>query len=247
MKLWKKIITGGLVLLGILIISSVVLLFRINIETKKMNPTETMEFIYGIYSIKDNYVNMYLIKSGDEFLAIDCGVDPHNISEEMDYLQIAPEKVTALFLTHSDTDHTGALQLFRNAKVYISKAEEQMINGNTVRAAFVMKNKKLTSYNTIKDGQEIEISGMKIKGVLTPGHTPGSMSYIINGKYLFSGDSLRLENQKVEGFNDFFNMDSRLGDKSIDKLSKLKGIECIFTAHYGNTGEFNYAFNVEKN
>lgn len=247
MVVFKKIIIGIAVVFSVVIISGGVFLYRVNGETKKMEPTETMEFLPGVYAVKDSYVNMYLIKAGTGFIAIDSGANANNINCEMDYLQISPEKVVALFLTHTDTDHIGAITSFKNAKIYISREEEPMIDGTTDRTEFGTKNKKIAIYSTIEDGQEFEISGVRIKGILTPGHTIGSMTYIINGKYLFVGDTLRLKNRKVEIFNDSFNMDSILEKNSIDKLSKLKDIEWIFTAHYGNTDDFDYAFSGGKN
>jgi hypothetical protein len=43
----------------------------------------------------------------------------------------------------------------------------------------------------LEDGQELEIAGIKIKVIFTPGHTPGSASfYIEEGGFLISGDTL---------------------------------------------------------
>ncbi|MGZ5540013.1 MAG: hypothetical protein ACXW1O_08215 [Halobacteriota archaeon] len=38
-----------------------------------------------------------------------------------------------MFLTHTDNDHVGGLNLFKNADVYLSIDEEQMINRTTPR------------------------------------------------------------------------------------------------------------------
>jgi glyoxylase-like metal-dependent hydrolase (beta-lactamase superfamily II) len=189
---------------------------------------------------------MYLIKTNDSYVAIDAAINLKNVKKEMDKLNIAPERVTAVLLTHTDSDHVGAIKLFKNAKVYISSNEEQMINGKTVRAAFIMKNRLDSTYQTIKDNQKIDISGLSVKGILTPGHTPGSMSYIINDKYLFTGDTLSLKDQKVELFNEFFNMDSATEEKSISKLAVLSDIKYIFTGHYGYTDNFQKAFESWK-
>jgi len=98
------------------------------------------------------------------------------------------------------------------------------------------------AYNLLDDGQEIKYPGLTIKCILTPGHTPGSMSYLINGKYLFTGDVLKLINGKVEEFHHFINMDTENDIKSIDKLSRLTGVEYILTAHYGISSDFTGAF-----
>ena len=92
------------------------------------------------------------------------------------------------------------------------------------------------------DNREIEVSGIKIKCILSPGHTPGSMCFLINDKYLFTGDNMSLINNKVGLFNDFFNIDNDLQAESLKKLAGLSGVEYVFTAHYSYTNEFKSAF-----
>ena len=41
----------------------------------------------------------------------------------------------------------------------------------------------------VTDGDEVEVEGLKLKAIATPGHTPGSVSYYADG-LLFSGDTL---------------------------------------------------------
>ena len=211
-------------------------------ETRVMEPADTGEIIDGIYSLKDNSQNMYVIEGTDGYIAVDSAMNPSIIKRELGKLQIPADKVKAVLLTHTDGDHTGSIGLFEKAKVYISDAEEQMINGKTIRTMFVLKNKLDHQYDLLKDEQTIELAGLKVRCVLTPGHTPGSMAYIVNDKYLFTGDTFRLEDGKAAIFNEFFNMDSKEELKSIEKLSGLQGIEGIFTGHYGYSDDFVTAF-----
>jgi glyoxylase-like metal-dependent hydrolase (beta-lactamase superfamily II) len=41
----------------------------------------------------------------------------------------------------------------------------------------------------LKDGDTIEVGKLKLKVLHTPGHTPGSLSFLV-GKYLISGDTI---------------------------------------------------------
>lgn len=41
----------------------------------------------------------------------------------------------------------------------------------------------------VMNGDDVEVAGLKLKAIATPGHTPGSMSYYAEG-LLFSGDTL---------------------------------------------------------
>jgi len=81
-----------------------------------------------------------------------------------------------------------------------------------------------------------------VRGIATPGHTPGAMSYIIDGAYLFVGDTMSLKNGKADLFNEFFNMDSATEGGSIRKLAALKNPKFVFTAHYGYTDDAGRAF-----
>lgn len=80
----------------------------------------------------------------------------------------------------------------------------------------------------MENNQIFTIAATRIEGILTPGHTPGSMCYLINDKYLFTGDALSLKNGRIGEFNDFFNMDSEKALESIEKIKDLKNVEYIF-------------------
>ena len=77
---------------------------------------------------------------------------------------------------------------------------------------------------------------------MTPGHTTGSMSYLVNGKYLFTGDCLSLISGKADKFASFINMDNKILETSLHKLKTLSGVDYIFTAHYGYSRNFKEAF-----
>ena len=215
--------------------------YKASSETKMMSPAETGLLADSVYAIKESFVNLYLVKSGSSYIAVDAGNSIDAVKEGLAKLNIPSESVAAILLTHTDGDHIGSLQLFPNASIYISKQEEQMINGKTSRFAFFKNNIFGRSYNTIDDNQTIEINGLKICGILVPGHTPGSMCYLINDKYLFTGDALSLNDGKIGRFNQFFNMDSEAAAKSMEKLVNLPLAEYIFTAHYGFANDYKQA------
>lgn len=235
----RFLITGGS-LVAVLIAAVVLMGLKMQSETKKMHPLETGNLISGISTVKDQYVNVYFIKNHDHFIVIDAGVKAALVKKGMEQLGINPEMVTNLLLTHTDYDHTGALSLFPKATVYISAAEEQMINGKTSRGP-LMKNHLCCKYKKIEDNQTVVIDSITVKGILNPGHTPGSMSYLVNDTCLFTGDAMGLANNKITEFSRFFNMNSAVALESIKKLVKLQGIRHAFTAHDGSTDNFTEA------
>ncbi len=77
--------------------------------------------------------------------------------------------------------------------------------------------------------------------IITPGHTPDSMCYLINNKYLFTGDALSIKAGKIDKFNEFFNMDTETATKSIEKITRIPVTEYIFSAHYGYSDDYKNA------
>ena len=216
-------------------------IFKYKID--RMTPVPTCQIKDSVYAVKDGtYANMFLIKGNDGFLAIDCGENSTNVQKEINSLGIKTSEIKAVFLTHTDRDHIGALELFPQAKIYISKEEEKMIDGSTVRSFLFMKNKLRYPYETIEDRETIEVLGIEIKGILTKGHTLGSMCFLLNNKHLFTGDVISIKNGKITDENEFFHMDKKENKEAIKKLAFLEGVEGIFTSHYGYTDDFQKAF-----
>jgi len=240
-KRTKRVLQVTVVTVGIIGIIIFGYMLKMKSEIDKMAPLETMELVDNIVSIKDNYVNMYLIKDGENYIAIDAGDKIDVIAENLEKLQINRDNVTAVFLTHSDFDHVAAVGLFQNADIYLSEQEEQMINGSTTRFVVVGNKLEAEAYQLLEDKQIVQIGNSRIQGLLVPGHTPGSMCYLVNDKYLFTGDVLSLKKGKIDRFNEMFIMDVETADKSLAKLVSLSGVEYIFTAHYGYTDDYEYA------
>jgi len=226
-----------------LVVGLVKFLLKRNSEIAKMEHLESQEIFDGIYAVKTKNANFYVIKNDDSYIAIDAGGGNESTARtELDKLNIDPSKVTAILLTHTDFDHTSALSLFKNAIIYISKQEEQVLDGSVPRLSFGGKNKLNYKYTTIVDNEELCFEKIKVKSILTPGHTIGSMSFLIDDKYLFVGDNLSLQNDLVGLFNSLFNMSDEVQGKSIRKLTKIASTEYIFTAHYGFTDKPKEAF-----
>jgi len=240
-RMLKRVLAGfGIVIMLILIIF-VGYFVKARSELKLMSPTETKEIVSNIFSVKDSFVNLYLIRDSSQYIAIDAGNNLEAISGELKKLDIDPDKIIALLLTHTDGDHVAAIKLFRNAKVYLSRQEEQLLNGKKSRF-FIFGNKIDTkTYTLIDDQQVINISNTKIKGILTPGHTVGSMCYLVNDKYLFTGDALSLKNGKIDRFNEFFNVDTKTAIASMANIMAIPEAEYIFTAHHGYSNDYKNA------
>jgi len=209
-----------------------------------MKPLDTQELLPNVYAIKDTYVNMYLYKSGDEYIAFDAGTNANAVSSALASLGINTMDVTAVFLTHTDGDHVMSLTLFPGAEIFMAESNSAFLGtreGEDRSKAFVNMER---GYNTLDNGMSYTTdAGVDIRVYYTPGHTPGSACYLVDEKYLFTGDNFRLKNGKVDLFYNVFNMDNDAQRESLILLSGINyNIEAIFTMHNGYTTDFNSAF-----
>lgn len=240
-KAFKKILWGLGTVAAILIIFVAWYGIKASSELKKLTPIETGQLTDSIFTIKDSFANVFLVKNGNKYIVIDGGNSIDGIKAGLVKLNINPDSVAAILLTHSDGDHINAIGVFPKATIYMSKQEEQMINGETPRFLFVKNGKFERPYNVVEDNQVLELLDYKIQGILVPGHTPGSMCYLINDKYLFTGDALSLKDGKIARFNQFFNMDSETAAKSMEKLRNYPKVQYVFTAHHGISSDYKNA------
>jgi len=239
-SIFKRVIIIFSVVLFLLIVYIVSYGIRANSAMKKMIPIETGKVINNIYAVNDSYVNLFLIKGENKYIAVDGGNKLANIESGLKSLGIHSDDIAAIFLTHTDFDHVAAINIFKNAKVYLSIYEEQMINGAHARFFSIVKNTiSTTNYSLLDDEQIVIIDGIKIQGISNPGHTPGAMSYLIDNSYLFTGDALKLENGRVTTFYDIFNMDTEMAKASISKLMSINDVGYLFTAHNGYSDNYN--------
>lgn len=198
-------------------------------------PQKTKKIVDNVYCIKTGNVNMFLYAYGDKYIAIDCGSNKEKVIQGLKELNIKKEDITHVFLTHSDYDHVASLSLFENAIVYLGHEEEQMINKTTPRFMSFRFNKELecNQYNLLLDQDKITIKNTEILAIATPGHTPGSMSYLVDNIFLFVGDALSIVNGQINPFVKIFVMDMETHVKSIEKIENLRRVQIVFSAHYG--------------
>ncbi len=126
-KVFKRILLVSGIIVGMIGLFLLVIMIKAKSEVNNMTPLETKNLFENISVIKDTYVNMFLLKDEERYIAIDAGNDIDVIEEELKKLKISPNKVTTILLTHSDFDHVAAIELFKNANIYLSKQEEQLM------------------------------------------------------------------------------------------------------------------------
>lgn len=132
--------------------------------------------------------NCYLVWGNASSQAI--VIDPGDVSESLNTF-LLKEKITPthIVLTHGHGDHTGGISPFKKAypdlQLIASKKEKKFLFDRKI--SYGEGGIDCDIY--VDDGEEMDINGLKIKFISTPGHTPGGMCVLID-QTLFSGDTL---------------------------------------------------------
>lgn len=137
----------------------------------------------------------YLASQDNIGILIDPSWDYALINDYMTTHHIRPAGV---LLTHAHFDHTDLAAAFANAyqiPVWMSDVE-------ITHSGF-----QCPQLQAVTHLQEIVTEGIRIKVLLTPGHTPGSTCYLTGG-HLFSGDTVFMEGVGIcseESVHDLYN------------------------------------------
>jgi hydroxyacylglutathione hydrolase len=129
----------------------------------------------------------------DRGLLIDPGDEPERLQAAIDELGVTVE---AILITHCHFDHVGAVAPMARstgAPVYCPKLEVPVL-ADIMRWVPWPGIGPFESYDadeTVEGGEKLELAGMEIDVLFTPGHSPGHVSYSIPAEQaLFSGDVL---------------------------------------------------------
>lgn len=174
--------------------------FRANYDHKNKafytNPSiamiEPFQIADGLYYVGDKKVCIHLIDTGDGLILIDSGYigAAHILVDSIWRAGFDPKNIRWIIHTHGHSDHFGASEEFRRmygAKLAISKVDAQSIKqkphrGHVNNALFPFANVPEFDYE-IEDGEIFELGNVKIRCVLTPGHTQGVLTLFFNVTY----------------------------------------------------------------
>jgi glyoxylase-like metal-dependent hydrolase (beta-lactamase superfamily II) len=124
--------------------------------------------------------NVWIVGDDEECVIIDA---PHDAAAIVD--QVNGRVVRAILLTHAHDDHIRAVgDLFDavHAPIHLHDGDREL--WDTVFP-------ELSPDQSIGDGDTIEVAGVSLRALHTPGHSPGSVCYYLEeAGTVFTGDTL---------------------------------------------------------
>ena len=142
--------------------------------------------------------NCYLMMNSDtkEAVVVDPGGSPQKIQQAIAALG---GSLTSILLTHGHFDHILAipelLDAYEDVKVYALDQEEDLLVSPSKNCTSMIGRSCIVEPDVlVRDGQKLELAGISIEVIATPGHTKGSCCYYLpKENLLFSGDTMFAE------------------------------------------------------
>ena len=184
--------------------------------------------------------NMYIAYHEDSGHAII--IDPIDVDICKELLEGTSLSVCGIFLTHGHFDHAYDLQkikAFTKAPAFIHELDAELLHFPERNASFMIGGVDLGECDKlICDESTINVGDFKVEVLHTPGHTKGSVCYLIED-HLFSGDTVF-----ADGFGryDLYGGDI---DQLRDSLSRIQSIQERYTIHPGH-GPSSDLFSVQS-
>ncbi len=173
--------------------------------------------------------NCYIV--GDETtrqgMVIDPGAEPETVLKGVETARLT---IGTVVLTHGHIDHISALAEVKKAtgaRVAIHADDAPLLGRQPRHLSFGLTHEVVTPDRLLKDGDSLDVGGLKLQVIHTPGHSRGSIC-LLSGGVLFSGDTLF--NYGI-GRYDLAGGDYDQLMESLRKLLDLPGETVVYPGH----------------
>lgn len=173
----------------------------------------------------------YLI--GDRETGEAVMVDPaYAAGDLLDALESDDMSLSGVLVTHHHPDHVGGSMMGFTLKGLAELLERVSVpvHVNTHEAQWVSRvtGIPMGDLTTHDHGDKVDVGDVEIELLHTPGHTPGSQCFLVDGR-LVAGDTLFLDGC---GRTDFPGGDVDEMFRSLQQLSHLSGNPTVFPGHW---------------
>jgi glyoxylase-like metal-dependent hydrolase (beta-lactamase superfamily II) len=194
---------------------------------------ERIRLVLGVF-----HTNTYIVIEDGNAVIIDPaggGTDETGTEEILNLLEEKSVKLTHILLTHGHFDHTSAaaeLKKATGAKIHVHESDAVML-GDVKKAfasSFPKWFKPCSADVLLKDGDLIkagENGDLTFTVVSTPGHSAGSVMYMIDD-VIFSGDTIF---EDSVGRNDGYSGCIQAQKESMELIKKIDGNYIILPGH----------------
>ncbi|MDB5782299.1 N-acyl homoserine lactonase family protein [Caballeronia mineralivorans] len=168
------------------------------------------------------------------------GTISKTIASQLQEIGVEPDEIGTLALSHAHYDHVGNCRLFTKAEWIVQKAEyEAMFGPDPGAFGFspelygTLRNNKLR----LIEGDHDVFGDGAVRIILTPGHTPGHCSLLLNlpeaGRVLLSGDVAHNRRNFQCRCVPSFNVDALQSIASMNRVEELLETEgaTLFVNH----------------
>ena len=146
------------------------------------------------YCVGQVATNCYFAINGEtkEMLVIDPGDSAKMLADKINQEGLKPQ---AILLTHGHFDHVMAAEELAGifgVKIYAHEKEQDTLENPGKNVSLMVGGRDAYHADVyVKDEEVLELAGMKVKVLHTPGHTAGGCCYYLEEEgALFSGDTL---------------------------------------------------------
>ena len=161
-----------------------------------------------------------------EAAIIDPGSDGNSIRQEIEKYGL---NVNCIINTHGHGDHISSNRKFK-APICIHRMDADFLRNAKLNmsASFGLSIKSPEASRFLEDGDVVEVGGLNLKVMHTPGHTPGSISLLGDG-IVFTGDTLFMGGV---GRTDFpYGSEEKLIGSIKEKLLTLDDKTIVYPGH----------------
>jgi glyoxylase-like metal-dependent hydrolase (beta-lactamase superfamily II) len=164
----------------------------------------------------------------------DCVVvDPaYSAGELVDAVEADGMRLSGVLVTHHHPDHVGGSMMgFQlNGLADLLQRASVPVHVNSLEADWVSRVTGIarSELTTHEHGDVVKVGDIDIELLHTPGHTPGSQCFLLDGR-LVAGDTLFLEGC---GRTDFPGGDVDEMFRSLQALAQLSGDPTVFPGHW---------------